>query len=161
MQKLVKQGVVVDNDWTVVAKGEAIPETGKVLVNAEDFNTNIDALLARGAGVWLDSDQAPALIEADLNKLSVIAINFPAFADGRGYSYAYILRKELAYTGELRAIGDVLRDQMFYMSRCGFDTYAVREDRDAADSIASLSDFSQAYQAAVDTPSPLMVKRWS
>ena len=157
MPKLVKNNRVSNDNWQLVAKGETIPTTGKVLVNVADWS---DELSARGAGLWLDSDQPPEQIRADVNSLPLIAINFPVFTDGRGYSYASLLRKELAYTGELRAIGDVLRDQMFYMQRCGFDAFAVREDHNADAAIASLSDFDNCYQAAADDPLPLFAKRW-
>lgn len=160
MPKLVKDKAIVDNDWVRVAAGEAIPETGNVLVNVADWADNAEALTARGAGLWLDSDQAPALIEQEVNSIPVIAINFPAFADGRGYSYAYILRNEKAYTGELRAVGDVLRDQMFYMQRVGFNAFEVREDRDSVTAVDSLADFDTTYQASTDNSTPLFAKRW-
>jgi len=160
MPKLVKDKAVVDNDWVRVAAGEEIPASGNVLVNVADWADNAEALAARGAGLWLDSDQAPALIEVDVNSLPVIAINFPAFADGRGYSYAYILRNEKGFTGELRAVGDVLRDQMFYMQRVGFNAFEVREDRDSVTAVDSLSDFDTTYQASTDDSKPLFAKRW-
>lgn len=125
--------------------------------------------LARGAelsgrlmqgelGVWLDSYESPeALAESteDLNRFSVIAIHFPRFVDGRGYSIARLLRTRFGYRGELRAIGDVLHDQLFYLKRCGFDAFAVRADRDIEDAIRGFSDFSTPYQGAVDQPLPL------
>ena len=162
MQKLVKNAAVVDDQWQLLDKEAELPASGQNIVNVSAWEENAETLLAQGAGLWLDSDQAPSLISLeDINSLPVIAINFPAFADGRGYSYAYILRKELGYTGELRAVGDVLRDQMFYMKRVGFDSFVVRNDRDAEDAIASLTDFENTYQASADKTSPLMVDRWS
>jgi uncharacterized protein (DUF934 family) len=86
---------------------------------------------------------------------SVIAVDFPRFGDGRGYSLAYHLRTRLNYHGELRAIGDVLRDQLFYMQRVGFDSFAPRADKDIHEALKGLSDFSLNYQASVDQPSPL------
>ncbi|MGE5651153.1 MAG: DUF934 domain-containing protein, partial [Bacillota bacterium] len=82
-------------------------------------------------------------------------VDFPKFSDGRGFSIAYNLRVRLGYAGELRAIGDVLRDQMFYMQRVGFNAFATREDRNIHDALKSLSDFSEAYQAAWDKKLPL------
>src|SRR5690606_28565971 len=93
-------------------------------------------------GVWLAPDDSAAAIKDDLQRFSVIAIDFPKFTDGRGYSIAYNLRKRLGWTGELRAIGDVLRDQLFQMARCGFDAYATRQDRSIHDAVKGLSVFS-------------------
>jgi uncharacterized protein (DUF934 family) len=84
-----------------------------------------------------------------------VAVDFPKFTDGRGYSIAYNLRMRLAYTGELRAIGDVLRDQLFQMQRTGFDAFATRQDRNIHDALKGLTDFSEVYQASVDQKSPL------
>ena len=85
----------------------------------------------------------------------MIAVDFPKFADGRGYSIAYNLRARLGYSGELRAIGDVLRDQMFYMQRVGFDAFAPRADRSIEDALKGLSDFSEKYQTSWDEKLPL------
>jgi uncharacterized protein (DUF934 family) len=86
-------------------------------------------------------------------------VNFPKFADGRGYSTARLLRERYGYHGEIRAIGDVLHDQLFFMKRCGFDAYAVRADKDIEAALAGFDDFSDAYQAAVDQPQPLFRRR--
>ncbi|MFB1037435.1 MAG: DUF934 domain-containing protein, partial [Sinobacterium sp.] len=76
-----------------------------------------------------------------------------------GYSYARLLREKYGYSGELRAIGDVLKDQLFFYKRCGFDAFAMRADRDAGAAISSLKDFSDSYQVAVDQPEPLFKRR--
>jgi len=115
-------------------------------------------LLAGELGVWLDSFESPeALVEslADINQLVLIAINFPRFVDGRGYSFAALLRGRYGYRGELRAIGDVLHDQLFYMKRCGFDAFAVRAEKNIEDALRGLADFSEPYQATVDQALPL------
>ena len=91
--------------------------------------------------------------------IAVIAINFPKFVDGRGYSIARILRDQLGYKGELRAIGDVLHDQLFYLKRCGFDSFAISEDTAAEAALSGLTDFSNSYQCAVDQPEPLFRRR--
>src|SRR5205823_7313539 len=97
-------------------------------------------------GVWLAPDELASAIRDDLDKFGVIAISFPKFTDGRGYSIAFNLRRRLGYQGELRAIGDVLRDQLFQMQRCGFDAYAPRQDRNIHDALKGLSVFSETYQ---------------
>ena len=111
-------------------------------------------LIARGeCGVWLAPHDDPAALAEDVRRLPVIAIDFPAFTDGRGYSLARLLRQCYGYAGELRAIGDVQRDQLYYLSQVGFDAFAVREDQDIEAALASLRDFSDGYQGtAARTP---------
>ena len=139
----------------------AIP-AGKVIVPLPVWlarRSELEARLAAGRlGVWLDSFESPeALVEslADINRLALIAVNFPRFVDGRGYSFATLLRSRYGYRGELRAIGEVLRDQLFYMKRCGFDAFAVRAEKNIEDALRGLGDFSEPYQATVDLASPL------
>ena len=119
------------------------------------------ALKARdgGLGVWLNSDEEVEAIADDLEHFQVIALNFPIFSDGRSYSNARLLRDRYGYKGEVRAIGDVLRDQLFLMKRCGFDAFVIREDRNAEEALESLKDFSEVYQAATDQPLPLFRRR--
>ena len=89
----------------------------------------------------------------------MIAVNFPAFTDGRGFSSARALRARYGYKGEIRAIGDVLRDQLFFMRRCGFDAYAIRADRSPEDALASLTTSDDFYQTSVEQPLPLFRRR--
>ncbi|MNV80108.1 hypothetical protein D3C71_1736900 [compost metagenome] len=112
-----------------------------------------------GLGVWLQSHEQIEDIVDDLKYLQVIALDFPAFTDGRHFSSARLLRERYGYQGEIRAIGDVLRDQLFFMQRCGFDAFAVRPDRDPYDALKGLSDFSVTYQTGVDQPLPLFRRR--
>ena len=93
-----------------------------------------------------------------LDRLALIEVNFPAFGDGRGYSAARILREE-GYTGELRAVGDVLVDQVAYMRRCGFDAFAPDAPLDGDDLTAALERWPQAYQSAADMRVPIWTKR--
>ena len=86
-------------------------------------------------------------------------MKFPKVADGRGYSTARLLRARHGFRGELRAIGEVLRDQLPLMERCGFDAYALRADQDANDALLAFNDFSEAYQASVTQPVPLFRRR--
>jgi uncharacterized protein (DUF934 family) len=111
-------------------------------------------LIARGEiGVWLAPADDPAPLAADLAHLPVIAIDFPQFTDGRGYSQARLLRERYRYAGELRAIGDVGRDQLYYLAQCGFDGFLLPDGRDAEAALASFNDFSDGYQAtAARTP---------
>jgi len=159
---IIKNKSVVNDDWTVLRLGEgdtpesvAVP-SGKIIVPLTVWQAQRETLQQRSeVGVWLASDQRAEELQNDLAKFSVIAVDFPKFGDGRGYSLAYHLRTRLNYHGELRAIGDVLRDQLFYMQRVGFDAFAPRADKDIHEALKGLSDFSLVYQASVDQPSPL------
>jgi uncharacterized protein (DUF934 family) len=173
---IIKGREIVEDSWFVLrapvaAEGEAAAEVaadplaeltvpaGKVIVPVGVWTAQRDALLPRATageiGVWIASDERPEVVKDDLSKFGVIAVDFPKFTDGRGYSIAYNLRVRLGWTGELRAIGDVLRDQLFSMQRVGFDAYATRADRNIHDALKGLSDFSETYQASVDQKVPL------
>ena len=167
MSRIIKNRQIVDDTWNVLklSEGEtpesvALPNDNPIVPLAV-WLARRDELLARQrpAGVWLDSHEGPEAIAGDIERFAVIAINFPKFADGRGYSTARLLRERHGYTGELRAIGDVLQDLLYYMKRCGFDAYAVRADKDIAAALAGLDDFSENYQAAADQPQPLFLRR--
>jgi len=164
-KQIIKHREVVADDWSVLKLAEdGTPDTvevpaGKIIVPLKVWQAQREGLLARAArrelGIWFASDELAQTVQDDLDKFAVVAVDFPKFTDGRGYSIAYNLRKRLGYTGELRAIGDVLRDQLFQMHRCGFNAYATREDRNIHDALQGLTVFSETYQAAVDTPLPL------
>jgi uncharacterized protein (DUF934 family) len=142
--------------------GTKIPNTGKVIVPLSVFLANKDTLLSRidigSAGIWLDTHETlESLIDAigDINKLPIIAVHVERFADGRIFSLGTLLRTRYGYKNELRAFGDVLRDQLFFLKRSGFTSFQIRADRSAEDAITSLHDFSQPYQGAVDEPRPV------
>lgn len=164
MSHLIKDSRLVSDNWTLVGADAGIDAPlppGPVIVPAALWRARRDELLARGqpVGIWLDSSEHPDLIADALDRVQLIAINFPVFSDGRGYSHARLLREKYGFTGELRAIGDVLRDQLFLMWRCGFDSFRIRDDRDAADALASLRDFAHAYQGATIDPGPPLLLR--
>ncbi|MEC4719714.1 DUF934 domain-containing protein [Noviherbaspirillum sp. CPCC 100848] len=162
MRNIIKNRAVVSDDWNVLRLGEedtpetvAIPD-GKVIVPLKVWQAQRATLEGRAElGVWIASSERPEELKGELGNFKVVAVDFPKFADGRGYSTAYNLRARLGYTGELRAIGDVLRDQLFYMQRVGFDAFAVREDKNIHDALKGLTDFSEVYQTSWDQKSPL------
>ena len=162
MRKIIKDKTIVNDDWNVLklADGET-PEAvtvpaGKQIVPLQVWLAQKTTLSARAdVGVWFASDERPEQLKEDAKSLPVIAVDFPNFADGRGYSIAYNLRARLGFDGELRAIGDVLRDQLFYMSRVGFNAFATREDRSIEDALKGLTDFSEVYQTSWDQKTPL------
>ncbi|MGV2289669.1 DUF934 domain-containing protein [Trinickia sp. YCB016] len=170
MTSIIKNRSVVSDDWTVVRAAEdgALPgvdalPAGKVLVPLALWQAARDTLVATKSkaelGVWLAPDSEPADIVADFDKITLIGVDFPVFRDGRGYSTAYLLRKRYGWTGELRAIGDVARDHLHHLARCGFDAFAVRADKDIHDALRAFTEFSVLYQGAVDDPNPLFRRR--
>lgn len=159
---IIKNQTVTTDDWTVLRLSESdTPESvvvpsGRVIVPLKVWQAQRDTLQHRTElGVWLASAERAEDLQSDLAKFAVIAVDFSKFADGRGYSIAYHLRARLGYRGELRAIGDVLRDQLFYMQRAGFDAFVPRADKDIHEALKGLSDFSLTYQASVDEKLPL------
>ncbi len=150
-QSAEDQYVLLDKDCDAGAIG-----TTPALVPLERW-LELDDAEQRLHGVWLDSDQEVEALCGDLNRIAVIALNFPAFTDGRAYSYARLLRRQ-GYEGEIRAIGDVLRDQLFYMARCGFDSFALRDDQDLETCLSAFADFSVSYQECADQ-GPLFARR--
>lgn len=144
-----------------------IPATGKIILPLSVFiarNNEIKERIALGEiGVWLATHELLEKLtqqQADLNALPIIAIFVERFADGRIFSLGNLLRTRFGFKNELRAFGDVLRDQLFFLKRSGFTSYQVRADRSAQEAIASLSDFTKPYQGAVDEPRPVF-KRYN
>ena len=163
MPKLIKDRALVDDAWTLLRDAEAlahVPDGVPVIVPLALWRERRAALFARGdVGVWLGPDDDPAALAADLACLPLVAVDFPQFTDGRGYSTARLLRQKYGFAGELRAIGDILRDQLYYLQACGFNAFSLRADRDVAQALAGLGDFSDNYQATVTRPVPLFRRR--
>ena len=162
MPQLIKHGAIVEDRWALLREAAAASDVpaGEVIVPLALWRAERDALRARGAvGVWLGPDDDPDLLAGDVDALPLVAVDFPQFTDGRGYSTARLLREKYGFRGELRAIGDVLRDQLYYLVQCGFDAFAVRADRSVEDALQGLADFSDNYQATVARPAPLFRRR--
>jgi uncharacterized protein (DUF934 family) len=125
------------------------PRAADLLVPLALWPLRRDDLVHRpgAVGVWLDAGDDFEAIAPDLDRLDVVAVNFPKFSDGRGYSTARLLRERHGYRGELRAIGDIGRDQLAFLERCGFDAFALREGVSAADALAAFDEVSVEYQA--------------
>lgn len=154
--RVIKDRQIVDDDWTLLAADAPIPPTGDVIVSVAQWNAEQQAPSERSGriGVVLHSDELPDQIQ-NLQRLPLIAIDFPKFVDGRGYTSARLLRTRFGFEGELRAVGDVLHDQLFYMSRCGIDSFALKAGKDIEGALKAFDDFSVAYQAAADDQRPL------
>jgi uncharacterized protein (DUF934 family) len=112
-----------------------------------------------GEVLRLEPHEDPAAIADRLGAAARVEVSFPKFTDGRGYSIARLLRERHGYQGELRAVGDVQRDQLCYLSRMGFDAFLLREGEDARAALADLAGFSETYQASVERPQPLFRRR--
>ncbi|HEX5363954.1 MAG TPA: DUF934 domain-containing protein [Gallionella sp.] len=160
-ESIIRNGSIAQDDWGVLRldegdtpEGVEVPQE-KIIVPLKVWQAQREKLQHTDLGVWLDSDERAEELAGDLDRFAVIAVNFPKFADGRGYTLAYRLRVRLGYRGELRAIGDVLRDQLFYMQRVGFDAFETRPDKDINEALKGLSDFSVRYQVSADEAQPL------
>ena len=164
---IAADGTIRNDNWVVVARpaeGDSldIPEGQPALIPADLWLAGYEHFTGRtDIGVWFDSHDEPELLEGKVNELPLIAVNFPRFVDGRGYSIGRLLRERFGYAGEMRAIGDVLLDQLQFMKRCGFDSYVLRADKDITKAARCLNFFSETYQAAVDNDVPLFRRRAS
>jgi uncharacterized protein (DUF934 family) len=163
MARIIKNGDVVGDDWTTLelAEGQA-PEAvalpaGKVFFPLTVWQARKAEILARGEPVGLLLQPADKVEDAagDLAHFAAIAISFPKFVDGRGFSTASLLRQRYGYQGELRAVGDVVHDALFFMKRVGFDAFALKEGKSPEYAVEKgFSVFSERYQASTDQPVP-------
>ncbi|AMO68491.1 hypothetical protein DOK_10462 [gamma proteobacterium BDW918] len=159
MPKIIKDLNVVEDSWQVWRDTETLPATGGYIVPLSLWQAHKEELLALGnIAVFLASDQSPKLLGTDVQSFTLIAVDFPKFADGRGFSYGRELREQHGFTGELRAIGDFMRDQLYFLKRCGFNSFALQSD-DLDEALASFNDFSDAYQPSIDQALPIFRRR--
>lgn len=149
--QLIKNGAFLADPWTHVADEDPLPE-GPAIVSLERWRKEQNELVARGRplGIRLKSGEEPALIAADLDKFDVVALEFPAYRNGRAYSYARLLRERYGYKGEVRAVGAVLRDQFYFLVRCGFDALEVRDNITPEIYAESVGAFTHGYQPGTD-----------
>lgn len=146
--EIIRNGELATDSW-VIADDDAALQPGDVLVSAQRW-PGVDAAAHRGLlGLVLPAAALFEELAFDFAALPLIAIAFDDCTDGRGYSLARLLRRA-GYAGDLRAIGDIRRDQIFYLTRCGFTSFSIPAGRDAQELLRGLDDFSLAYQAAAD-----------
>jgi uncharacterized protein (DUF934 family) len=112
-----------------------------------------------GEVLRLEPHDDPAAVADRLAGAARVEVNFPKFGDGRGFSIARLLRERYGYKGELRAVGQVARDHLYYMEQCGFDAFLLRDGEDVEEALAGFADFSEAYQSTVAQPVPLFRRR--
>lgn len=175
MTDVIKDRKVVTDPWLLLKPQDdgslpSVPPSGDIIVPLALWRQRRDELLARPSrlGIWLDSNEDPAAIAEDLRLFGVVAVRFAKVIptgvaipidDGRGYSIAYLLRERYGWRGELRAFGDIWRDQLFFLASCGFDAFALREGEDPREALAAFGDFSETYQGSVRQPLPLFRRR--
>lgn len=156
-------GNLVQDDWTVIEDGRTETESpgGKIIVTLARWRSDREALLARhtAVGVLVPNTADIEAVHPEVADRPLIALQFPTFTDGRALSQAVVLRKRLGYRGELRALGDVIRDLVFWLGRCGFDSIVPRKDQSLEGCRAALTEFTVAYQAAADHHTPVWKRR--
>ena len=144
LQVLSKDGTIADNSYQVIAEDGVIPQGDVVVTTSQlDQLANVQGKKA----LYLTVNDSPEVHQFPLNELDAIFIEFAGFNDGRGYSFAALLRRQ-GYKGELRAVGDIFKDVLNYLKRSGFDSFVVKEGKDIQEAAAGLQDFTHPYQAS-------------
>jgi len=152
----IRRGRVEIDDWQrFSAESEVVPSgSGNWLVPLAYWLENADTLRSRavGAGVLLTPDDDVERLQGMLDGVSLVAVDFPSFTDGRGFSLGYLARTRLGWTGELRAVGDVLIDTVHYLARCGFDSFTLKPGHDPEHALRQFRAFSVHYQQQYANP---------
>jgi uncharacterized protein (DUF934 family) len=158
---LIRDGRIVDDSWVRADAAEAIPAAGDLIVPTALWREHREQLQARRGrlGLRLANDESPLPLAGDLPHFDLVALEFPKFTDGRAYTQARLLRERLGFRGELRATGKVLRDQLGFMRRCGFDAFEVEDARVLAGWAQAENGFSAWYQPAADGATPIPRQR--
>ena len=158
---LLKDGRLAADPWTAVNDGDALPDSGALLVTLKRWQDEREALRARNdaIGIRLPNSAPLEAIADDLDRIELVALEFPKFSDGRAFSQARQLRERHGYTGELRATGQVLRDQLLFMARCGFDAFELAKGEPVQAWEAAIAEFSVFYQPTGDGRPTARVRR--
>ena len=160
MPLLINRAVATEDNWLLVDADTVEAHLNEdILVPFELFAEQYETLSAAegGLGVQINGDQDFELVLQNLDKLSLVAIEFPAFTDGRGFSFARILRRS-GFTGQVRAFGDVSQDRLEYMERCGFDAFDIAEERFSESMVKAFGEVSVHYQGSADDERPIFRK---
>jgi len=158
---LIRDGELADDVFVAIGDEDAMPASGAVLVSLKRFLADKDALLARSepVGVRLQSDESPEQIADQLGRLALVALEFPAFRDGRAYTWARMLRERFEFAGEVRAVGDVLMEQLHFMQRSGFNAFEIAGEDPLGQYRTAMADFSVWYQPTGDGRSSVIELR--
>ena len=163
MTAILRGGEIVADDWTVVEDGrtELGAAGGKVIVTLARWRAEREALLAahEAVGVLVPNTADIEAVYQEIADRPLIALQFPTFADGRALSQAVVLRKRLGFRQELRAVGDIIRDLVFWLGRCGFESIVPRKDQNLQSCREALGELSVAYQASADGHTPVWERR--
>lgn len=163
MTAILRDGAIAADEWVVLEDGRTEPPSAadKVIVTLARWQAEREALLAAHAavGVLVPNTADIEAVYPQIEDRPLIALQFPAFADGRALSQAVVLRKRLRFQRELRAVGDIIRDLVFWLGRCGFDSIVPRKDQNLEGCRAALDELKVAYQAAADEHTPVWVRR--
>ena len=161
MAQLLKDNQIIEDNWVFLDDSAETLPSGNILLSIEQWQQFSDQLSQHNGelGLWLEGNAEIDAVIDSLQQLSLIAIKFPKFVDGRGFSLARLLRERYNYNGELRAIGEFIRDQLYLLKRCGFNAFQLTEDQDLSEASKSLSDFSETYQVSADQQEPLFRRR--
>ena len=156
--RVIKNKQIIEDNWERLTdmESQSLP-AGDLIIPFRYWQDHQQQLQGHKGklAICLDGDDATEDVVSFLDKFELIALDFPAFTDGRSYTHARLLRERYGYRGELRAVGDVLRDQLFFMQRCGIDSFHLREDKDIQDALNAFTDFTVKYQSAADGTEPI------
>lgn len=161
--RVISDNRVMEDNWRHLLEplpGADLPE-GDLIVPFRYWQEHRQELLKRKGrlGVCVYGDDDTEEVAKDLKHFALVALDFPVFKDGRAYSHARILREQHGFAGDIRAVGDVLRDQLFFMQRCGISSFQLREDKVPDDAVKGFSEFSVTYQSAADGALPIYKRR--
>ena len=160
MPTIILDRTITESTWQVIEKGSMALERADIIVPLATWLEHQTLLSARkDVGVWLDADEEAEALAESVATLPVIGVNFPTFFDGRSLSNATILRRTLGYEGQIRAIGDVRRDQLDQMARCGINAFQLAEGQDPQQALEAFDPFSYNYQSSVGSAGPLFRAR--
>lgn len=157
-ETMIRYGQIVPNNWQLHEAEGLPPDNPGWMVMLDEWKAHGPHASPRqfpmGIVLPTDADLADLGVDAAAlaarNDVAFLAVFFPQYGDGRGYSLARILREEYEWKGEIRALGDVLIDTVYYLSRCGFDSFVTKDGHDPAEALASLNTFTEHYQSDVD-----------
>lgn len=166
MTQIILDKKITTDEWSLVTD-DAVLSSAKEVINfsrwASVEGIEKEALIAKRdagtLGIQLNAGDTADLLAKESQGFALISVEFPKFADGRGYSAARLLRERFGFTGQLRAVGDVLFDQLFFMMRCGFNSMAMREDQDLDLAVKGFETFTSSYQGDVNDTRPLFRRR--
>ncbi|MFW5425812.1 MAG: DUF934 domain-containing protein [Methylophagaceae bacterium] len=159
--QIIKDREIVEDNWLHLDDEAADLVVGNITVTLARWQAEHESLVKHDGslGLRLSGDDPLEEIIPDLDEFELIVLNFPAFTDGRCYSFARLLRDRYDYKGEIRAQGDILHDQLFYMSQCGINSFEMANSHSLVDAMAAFDDFSDSYQTTVLKPDPLYRRR--